>query len=45
MLTMSTGIECVRRTDVICDGSVVKSPEDVTVCTTESVRNVKHIPA
>ena len=43
MPTKSTGTEFVRRTDTMCDGSVVKSPEDITVYTIESVRNVKHI--
>ena len=41
---MSTGTEFIRRTDAMCDGSAVKLPADVTVCTIESARNVKHVP-
>ena len=44
MATMSTGTECVRRTDVMCGGNAVKSPESAMAHTTESVRNAKHIP-
>lgn len=41
---MSTDTECARHTDVMCVESVVKSLARLLVCTTESVRNAKHIP-
>ena len=43
MLTMTTDIEFIRRTDIMCDESVVESSKDRTVYTIESIRNVKHI--
>lgn len=44
MPTMSISTEFARLTDAMCDGSAVRSPEDVMVCTIESARSVKHIP-